>query len=173
MVVGDSLTSGAEAEIYEPGDYPEDSWLHYLGDGVEVAQVWAVPGTTTQDMLQAIEGPTEADTLVLMAGENDSDYGRPWEAMVADIQGIVEAAKPRRVLLVGPTPTDYDIPTALTLNASLAGLAKLHDWEFVDGSEGLKNADGGWREGMSDDGTHPNANSAPIIAATIEAALRR
>lgn len=168
-VVGDSLTSGAEQSLV-PDDYTPDQWPGYLGERVRVVGSYAVPGVTTDEMLAGV-GPSDADCLVIMAGENDDDTGRDPYDVVGDLDAIVETVGTPRVLVVGVTPTNYDLDTRHRVNELLELWARDRHYEYVDASVDVRDDDGAWLPGMSPDGTHPSPEAARLIAATVEKAL--
>lgn len=168
-VVGDSLTSGA-GEIMEIGHYLDVCWVGYLSPNVEVVGSWAVTGATTADMLQGVE-PSDADLVVIMAGENDKDTGVEFPEIARNLDAIVDKVGAPEVLIVGATPTEYDPDTAKILNAELQQYAVANGFHYVDGGLDVRDLNGDWLPGMTLDGTHPSSTGARLIARTLEPAI--
>ena len=170
-VVGDSLTSG-NGQVLKNGQPHPESWVGYLPEEVVVEGTWAVSGATTEDMAEGVSA-SAAEILVVMAAENDYDIGISMIEIAANLDRIVEEVGAPRVLIVGATPTDYDPDTAKLLNWQLREYADGHGYDYVDGGRDVRDANGDWLPGMSDDGIHPTAAAARIIAATIMTGIRR
>ncbi|MGL5405989.1 MAG: SGNH/GDSL hydrolase family protein [Propionibacteriaceae bacterium] len=170
-VVGDSLTAG-NGQVLKNGKPHPDSWVGYLPEEVVVEGTWAVSGATTEDMAEGVSA-SAAEILVIMAAENDYDNGISMIEIAANLDLIVKEVGSPQVLIVGATPTDYDPETAKRLNWQLREYADDRGYDYVDGGRDVRNTNGDWLPGMSDDGVHPTAAAARVIAKTIMAGIHR
>jgi lysophospholipase L1-like esterase len=169
-VVGDSITE-ADSLDFDDGAIGTGSWA-WRADGGDIRVVggWAHAGATTADMVAAVQ-PLAADVLVLMAGSNDLDADVPVDRITDDLVTITaEAHVPRVVLSTVPPEDGYEEPSQ-ELNQRLRSLARERGWDFVDAMAGVRNAEGGWRTGMSEDGVHPDDQGADLIGAALRAAI--
>lgn len=171
-VVGDSLSQG-DSRDFAAGDLGELSWVPWaLGDGVEFAGGWAVSGSTTAQMLAAVE-QYDADVLVVLAGTNDLALGVDPDETAANLARIVEVADVPRVVLVAIPPNDFRSGDEVSrFNAALAQLAQRNGWEFADASAPLRTEDNRFREGLTIDGIHPSVEGARLLGEGIRAAVR-
>ena len=179
VFLGDSITDIWKLPQFFPGK-------PYVNRGIS--------GQTTSQMLVRLY-PDVLDlkpaALVLLAGTNDiaRNTGPETLTMIAeDIQAIVELAQAHgiKVVLCSLTPvSDYtrrkqtgQRPPAdiLKLNAWLREYAAKGKLGFADYYAALVDDKGMLKEGVSDDGLHPNAKGfellAPVAEAAIEKALR-
>ena len=166
VVVGDSITAGS-TDVAEPlvGDRVQGdaSWLPAAeqASGWDLVGGWAVPGSTTADMLAGVE-PTDwtADVLVVMAGTNDLVRGLSWEQSAADLEGVVAAVGAPIAVVVAIAPNDPRPAARNGYNAALADLAGRNGWTYLD-PWGEVDAGGSFTPGASTDGVHPT----PAVAA--------
>jgi lysophospholipase L1-like esterase len=117
-------------------------------------------------------GPIEADVLVVLAGTNDVAFGIPFDESAANLDRIVDAVGIEHVVIVSIPPVDALPNGVKSYNVRLDDLAGDRGWQFVDASEGLRTADGRYRDGMSSDGLHPSADGARVLGEAIAAELR-
>jgi lysophospholipase L1-like esterase len=171
-VVGDSITE-MDSIDFDDGLIGSGSWAATAqGHNMDVVGGWAHGGATTGDMLDGVHAMA-ADVLVVLAGSNDIDAGVTPDVIQANlVQIVARAAVPRVILSSVPPESGYEADAA-ALNSRLSALAGQQGWTFVDTMAGLRDGDGAWLPGMSDDGVHPSPEGADHIAASIEAALPR
>lgn len=175
VVVGDSVTQ-ADSPSVPTGRFGPNSWASTVDRvPVDVRGGWAVRGATTTDMLAGVRGTTGAalagDVLVLMAGTNDVRFGVSWAESERNLERIVAAVGADRVILCTIVPLDEDPAGGRRFNTRLRALAEDDGWELVDSAAGVRNADGGWVPGTSDDGLHPNRVGAGLIGSIVRHAL--
>jgi lysophospholipase L1-like esterase len=178
VAVGDSITEADSAD-FDGGDIGADSWATYAdGDGLRIVGGWAHAGATTMDMLAGVTDRTastgvsmDADVLVLMAGSNDVDWGVPATEVEANLVKIVDIVHAGRVVLSTIPPEDGMESDVRDLNTHLTALASSEGWQLVDPMVSVRDDDGGWLPGMSDDGVHPTAEAAQLIATSLRPAL--
>jgi lysophospholipase L1-like esterase len=178
VAVGDSITEADSAD-FDDGDIGADSWATYAdGDGVRIVGGWAHAGATTMDMLAGLTDRTaslavsmNADVLVLMAGSNDVDWGVSPPEVGANLVQIADTVQAGRVVLSTIPPEDGVENEVRELNTHLATLAHREGWQLVDPMESVRDDEGRWQPGMSDDGVHPTAEAAQLIAMSLRPAL--
>ncbi|MFD1506967.1 SGNH/GDSL hydrolase family protein [Georgenia yuyongxinii] len=169
--VGDSIT--ASGGPLEGGVFNENTWLSHVVDAVEVrwAGGWAQPGATTAAMLEGVVPVAGADVLVIMAGTNDSGQGLPFDTTADNLRHTAEVVGAPRVILASIPPREPAPEVAADFNELLESLASEQGWEFVDVARGLRDDDGGWLPGLTDDGIHPLPDGQAVIGAAIRDAV--
>ena len=146
--VGDSITD-ADSPDFATGNFGAASWATYVvDDGFTFAGGWAEWGATTAMMADSV-GPIEADVLVVLAGTNDVAFGIPFDESAANLDRIVDAVGIEDVVIVSIPPVDAFPNGVKSYNVRLDDLAGDRGWQFVDASEGLRTADGRYRDGMT------------------------
>ncbi|WP_104524851.1 SGNH/GDSL hydrolase family protein [Blastococcus atacamensis] len=152
-VIGDSLTAGGEA-ISGTEVRGSASWVPAADavPGLHFAGGWAVPGSTTEEMLAATV-PADAEALVILAGTNDVLRGVPWERSAVALDGMVASAGIPVVAVVAIPPNDKFPELRQSYNAALAALAAARGWTYVDPWAPI-DAGGTFLPGTTTDGTH-------------------
>ncbi|WNV74769.1 SGNH/GDSL hydrolase family protein [Geodermatophilus sp. DSM 44513] len=174
--VGDSITAGFRHYDHLGAPGPS-SWLQGETAGrLQLAGGWAVPGTTTAQMLAHV-APADADVLVLLGGTNDVIRGVPWEVTAGNLQAIAAKVGARNTLAVGIVPIGWLPGAREQFNARLAALASEQGWRYVDPWLPLTAGDR-WAPGASPDDLHPTPQAAFAAGRTIadaawQAAARR
>src|SRR5579884_1880352 len=179
VFLGDSITDGWNLAEYFPGK-------PYVNRGIS--------GQTTPQMLVRLF-PDVIDlkpaALIILAGTNDiaRNTGPETLTMIEEnFQAMTELAQAHgiKVILCSLTPvSDYTArkqtvrrppPDILRLNAWLRDYAARANAVFADYYPAVVDAKGMLRDGLSQDGLHPNAKGyalmAPVAQAAIERALR-
>ena len=170
VAVGDSITE-ADSVAFDDGRIGEASWARWAdGDGIDVLGGWAHAGATTADMLAAVR-PLDADVVVIMGGSNDIDVDVPTDQVLEQLTGIAAVVGVPRVLLSAVPPEDGHEADVTALNARLAELAQRSGWQFTDPMTGVRDGNGSWLPGDTDDGVHPTAAAAQLIGTDLRAAL--
>lgn len=175
--LGDSITAGS----YAPISYT--SLLPVFREG-PVYTNKGVSGNSTENMLARMPDvlATGAQAVILMGGTNDCEFGWPTTRSMTAIDSIVQQAEAadRTVVLVGPIPrnetTDAGIPYTpclLALRAAMSAYATAHSLTFVDPWSAFENPAGsGVLNGaLTEDGIHPNARGAFVLARVIATTL--
>lgn len=156
VVVGDSITAGDEPLVGE--DVPgRGSWVPAAeGAPLRFLGGWAVPGSTTQAMVDGVAGQRtpDADVLVLLGGTNDLTVDLPTSQTVAHLEQVAETVDAGQVLLVAVPPKDAQPAQVLALNQVLAAVADDRGWRFVDPWLPVSEQ-GRYAAGTSLDGVHP------------------
>lgn len=179
---GDSITDAwagpKNAAVFFPGK-------NYIGRGIS--------GQTTPQMLVRFQQDVVAlhpAAVVLLAGTNDlaGNTGLSTQEMIEDnIRSMADIARANGIrFVVGSVlpVSDYKWRPGLqpaakvrTLNVWLKQFAEERGLVYVDYYSALVNADGGMREGTSNDGVHPTPMGygvmMPIAQAGIDKALKR
>lgn len=170
-VVGDSITHG-ESPDFAAGEIGPASWVTYVQEeGFAFAGGWAEWGATTAAMADAV-APIDAETLVVLAGTNDSFLAVPFSETSANFDRIVQAVGIEDVVVASVPPMAAFPEGATELNQALEELAGARGWRFVDASAGLRDADGRYQEGMTSDGIHPSEEGSRVLGEAIAEALR-
>ncbi len=179
VFLGDSITDGWNLAEYFPGK-------PYVNRGIS--------GQTTPQMLVRLF-PDVIDlkpaALIILAGTNDiaRNTGPETLTMIEEnFQAMTELAQAHgiKVILCSLTPvSDYTArkqtvrrppPDILRLNAWLRDYAARANAVFADYYPAVVDEKGMLRDGLSQDGLHPNAKGyalmAPVAQAAIERALR-
>jgi lysophospholipase L1-like esterase len=175
VAVGDSVTD-ADSPSFETGGIGAGSWAWTVDQGlVDVRGGWAEWGATTAAMRVGVRDlavePAASDVLVLMAGTNDVRAGMPWRDSARNLEQIVATIGAERVVVCTVVPLDEDPAGAERFNSRLVELAEDEGWEVVDSAAAVRNADGGWVPGTSDDGLHPNRLGAQLLGSVVRYAL--
>ncbi len=92
MVVGDSITAGDEP-LAGDSVTGRGSWVPAAeGPPLRFLGGWAVPGSTTQAMVDGVAGQRtpDADVLVLLGGTNDLTVDVPTSLTVAHLEQVAE-----------------------------------------------------------------------------------
>lgn len=154
-VVGDSNTE-MDSSDFAAGRIGEDSWVStVLAAGHEFAGGWAVAGSTSVDQAAGLEEVEGAQVLLVMTGTNDLAQGVPLEETAASLEAIVEEAPADRVVLLAIPPRDKETtPTSGEFNQALEDLAESRGWEYFDALAFLRSPEGGFVQGMTEDGVH-------------------
>jgi lysophospholipase L1-like esterase len=174
VFLGDSITDGWKLPQYFSGK-------PYVNRGIS--------GQTTPQMLVRLFPDVinlKPAALLVLAGTNDiaRNTGLTTMAMVAqNLQAITELAQTHgiKVILCSLTPvSDYTSrkqterrPPAdiLKLNAGLRKYAAKANAVYVDYFAALADDKGMLRDGLSNDGLHPNAKGYELMAPVAEAAI--
>lgn len=172
VVVGDSITAGDQPLV---GDdvAGRGSWVPAAeGPPLRFLGGWAVPGSTTQAMVDGVAGQRtpDADVLVLLGGTNDLTAEVPTEVTVAHLEQVAQTVDAGEVLLVAVPPKDAQPDQVLALNEVLAGEAADRGWGFVDPWRAVS-AQGRYASGTSPDGVHPVQSVADDAGQRIREAL--
>jgi lysophospholipase L1-like esterase len=171
------------------GDSITENWLH--GDpGLFSAKVLdrGISGQTTSQILLRFEDDVVAlhpDVVHIMAGTNDvAENTGPIsdEDILANIGAMIDIAQAHHihVVLASIPPMgkvawrpSIQAPGARIerLNAALKRVAAERHLVFVDYHTALKDADGGFRTALANDGVHPNRDGYALMRPLTERAL--
>ncbi|MEV7827713.1 SGNH/GDSL hydrolase family protein [Microbacterium enclense] len=156
-VIGDSNTE-VDSDDFARGRIGEASWVsQLLRDGFELRGGWADGGTTSGTQADNLGVLERADLTLIMTGTNDLSQGVPFENTAANIDRIVEKAPADKVVLLAVPPRDSETdPSSDEYNSNLRRLAQDRGFEYFDGLTFLRSPDGGFVDGMSEDGVHLN-----------------
>ncbi|WIA96397.1 SGNH/GDSL hydrolase family protein [Curtobacterium sp. MCBA15_004] len=168
-VVGDSVTAANSPDI-DNGQAGDASWAYYANrDGARLVGGWALGGATTEAMNAAVK-PYQADTLVILAGTNDSGQGVPFDTTAANLRSIVDKAGIDRVIVSSIPPRNAAPATAAAYNTKLKQLSESAGWTFVDAAAALREGDT-YRDGFTADGIHPTAEGAKALGGALHDAI--
>jgi lysophospholipase L1-like esterase len=177
LAVGDSITE-ADSPDFDDGELGAGSWARYASKApVRVLGGWAHAGATTADMLTGVSrlrvdsALHHADVLVLMAGSNDVDAGVPFRQAADHLRAIVRTVAIRRVVVSAIPPEDSVAAAVRTFNTRLTALAHSEGWQLTDPMTGIRDGDGRYAAGMTDDGVHPTVRAARLIGQHLRRAL--
>ena len=167
-VAGDSLTAWDNQTFPHPdGDFSTVTWTHWaISPDIELAGGYAREDAMAAEIAERII-PVEADVLVVMAGTNDVGV-TPVGEVLGQIELIVRRSEVERVLISSLPPVEG----SADYNAQLKELASDMGWGFVDPWAELRRDDGEWLDGSTNDGVHPNPDSAKVVGAALVAAMR-
>jgi acyl-CoA thioesterase-1 len=171
---GDSLTAG----LGLPGDqaFPALLERRLRASGIPITAVNAgVSGDTTAGGLARLSWVLAQRPAVLVVGlgANDALRGQPLESTEANLRAIVERGKAAgvRVLLLGMRiPTNYGPDYTEGFAAIYPRVAKSLGVELVPF---LLDGVGGHPDMNQEDGIHPNARGAEIVADNVLPHLKR
>lgn len=180
VFLGDSITKG----MIEPstGQVGEWSWFYGLVDdtdgvlryGGTVAEI----GMTTDWMAEqaSLAVASVPDLLVVHGGTNDvSGEITPNEILtnLDRIKVVADAAGVRMAVCSIPPREEPDVNERVkAYNAALAVWAQSQGVIFLDTAAPLRDAQGDWLPGMTDDGVHPNPAAALLMSKAAIDALR-
>jgi lysophospholipase L1-like esterase len=154
---------------------------HYINRGIS--------GQTSSEMLVRFHQDVldlHPALVIIDSGTNDVGFGISSLETKANIESMVELAKANhiRVLLTSITPMEHflqdtTVKTAAKVKALNAWIRKYCAEQgigYVDYDPVLAGTDGGMRDGLSFEGTHPNAagyaSMAPVVQAAIDKELK-
>jgi lysophospholipase L1-like esterase len=170
VAVGDSITE-MDSPDFDAGDVDQSSWAWWAaGDGVDVLGGWAHAGATSADALAEVQ-PMQADTVVIMLGNNDVDWTVPTQKVLDHIVAIAGVVGVPRVVLSAVAPEDGLGPEVADLDVALAGLAADQGWQFVDPMTDVRDEDGDYRDGTTLDGVHPTEEASARIGVALHEAI--
>lgn len=158
-VVGDSLTAG-DSPDFTNRRFGERSWVFHLDSRISVMGGWAEGGARTEDMAREVT-PSDAETLVLLAGANDTS-SVPFETTAHNLDRVVGTVDAQRVAVSLLPPRDIQSELNVEFNTLLSASAKERGWYLIDPMKGLR--DGAkFKAGMTSDGIHPTVAGAREI----------
>lgn len=189
--VGDSITFGTLVFGWPYASYPA-ALDKMLGDGYTVNN-YGYPGRCAysdadrpyvREELYSKALEFDAEIVIIMLGSNDSKAAN-WkgeDAFIADYSEIIESFLNRPAIkelyIMAPPPAweflgkvRYNINNDRVkneINAAARTLAEKYDAGFIDLYEVF---DG--KSNLFDDGVHPNAKGAKLLAETVYSAIRR
>jgi len=70
-------------------------------------------------------------------------------------------------------PEDAVAGDVQAFNAQLPALARSEGWQLVDPMSGIRDDDGHYARGMTDDGVHPSVRAARLIGQALHRSLLR
>jgi len=176
-----------------------DHRVIFIGDSITEAWKPSVPSLFTNDVLdRGVSGETTTQMLArfrtdvidlhpavvhIMGGINDIGSPPGTALTRSNIQSMVELARAHNitVILASVTPSSFfqrspdklPGPHIVWLNRWLRTYAAKHGLIFVDYYELLVDGKLGIKDGLSNDGLHPNRLGFEIIAPLARAAIRR
>lgn len=167
-VAGDSLTAWDNQSFPHPeGEFSTVTWTHWaMSPDVELVGGYAREDAMAAEIAEKVI-PVEADVLVVMVGTNDAGV-TPVAELLTQIEQIVATAGVETVLISTIPPVDG----AAEFNEQLEQLAEDEGWGFVDPWSALRRDDGEWLDGSTNDGVHPDPDSAKIVGAALVVAMR-
>lgn len=146
-----------------------------------------ISGQTTSQILLRFQADVVAlhpDVVHLMAGTNDVAQNTgpiSDEDILANIRAMIELAQANHIKVVlasiPPMARPFWRPEILSaariarLNDALRGLAAERGLVFVDYTSALRDADGGFRANLANDGVHPNRDGYALMRPLAEHAL--
>lgn len=185
--IGDSITYGAGIEDRDNDSYPAQL-QRLLGSAYDVRNF----GFSARVMVQTGDHPYMKeqmysdvknflpDICVIMLGTNDTKpqnwdpegYERDYQTMIRELKAL--PSHPDIFLCNPPTVvTDrWGINEKLVVEGTMPIIEKLSMWEWLDVID-THSATAGMPRNFCDDGVHPNAGGAGVIARTVLSALRR
>ncbi|WP_158041234.1 GDSL-type esterase/lipase family protein [Kocuria sp. CNJ-770] len=169
-VVGDSTTEGNSLDIRggRPGD---TSWVYYAqSNTTRFVGGWADSGAQTSIIAENFTEVKGAEVLVILAGQNDTRAGVPFDEITDNLKQVVKTAGNVRVVVSSVLPQD-DMPEKATeYNERLREYAQKQGWTWVDAAASIRDGDR-YQEGLTEDGIHPTAEGAKILGNTLEKAI--
>lgn len=157
--VGDSITE-SNSPNFVNGEFGDGSWVSHLDPRITVMGGWAKGGARSEDMVDGVR-PSDAQTLVLLAGANDTT-SLPFDKTAFNLEAIVNKVGIDRVVVSTIPPRDDQPELNVAFNQNLANLARDKRWHLVDPMAGVR--DGvRFKAGMSSDGIHPTVAGATEI----------
>ncbi|MCH8559420.1 SGNH/GDSL hydrolase family protein [Nesterenkonia sp. DZ6] len=174
VVVGDSNTE-MDSPDFAAGEIGDDSWVStVLAAGHRFAGGWAVAGSTSVQQAEGLDDVEGADVLLVMTGTNDLARGVPFEQTAPSLDAIVAKAPADHVVVLAIPPRDRETtPTSREFNRTLKDLAEDRGWEYFDALEFLRSPDGGFVEGMTNDGLHLTPEAQDQFGETVVDYLSR
>jgi lysophospholipase L1-like esterase len=183
---GDSITTGNGTNaIHVTMTENPDSWPHYLGDSpVTLADITALNGITAEDILPYAQTAT-SDVLLLELGANDLlavNEGMNLDETLAWFQKSIsllvertgKSGKDVIMTAIGPRPSDQAPEQTDPFNAAMKAWSTSQKFWWTDPWPNLKGTTlGAYKDGLSDDGVHPNAAGAPILGAAYRSEIER
>lgn len=172
IVLGDSLTTGLGLPEEEAFPARLQAMVDEAGYAHEVVAA-GNSGDTSAAGLRRLEWSFDGDVrvLILALGANDGLRGLPVEGMKTNLATILEGARARgaRVLLTGmEAPPNFGSIYTNEFRAAFRDLAEEYDVAFVPF---LLDGVAGHPELNQDDGIHPNAEGAALVAELLWPAL--
>lgn len=174
LVYGDSLSAGY-------GLARGQGWVGLLEERLRQGKFKhrvvnaSISGETTAGGLSRIGRALDQHrpaVMILALGANDGLRGLPVSQMTANLDGILHAAKARRVrvLLVGMhMPPNYGPAYTREFHAAFGALARKHRTAFLPF---LMTGFADQSRYFLDDGIHPNAAAQPLILETVWGRLK-
>ena len=174
LVYGDSLSAGY-------GLARGQGWVGLLEERLRQGKFKhrvvnaSISGETTAGGLSRIGRALDQHrpaVMILALGANDGLRGLPVSQMTANLDGILRAAKARRVrvLLVGMhMPPNYGPAYTREFHAAFGALARKHRTAFLPF---LMTGFADQPRYFLDDGIHPNAAAQPLILETVWGRLK-
>jgi acyl-CoA thioesterase-1 len=173
VMLGDSLTAGLG--LLETQSYPGllQERVDAEGYGFEVVNA-GVSGDTSAGGLRRLDWALEGDVriLILALGANDGLRGLSVAQMKKNLSEIITRAKARNVVVIlagMEAPPNYGPEYAQSFRQAFRQLALTHRVTFLPF---LLDKVGGQSALNQDDGIHPNAEGAVIVADTVWAVLK-
>lgn len=156
-IYGDSITSFRPAYA----NNWKQSWVYWASSNAYPAtHGWAYPGATLAQMA-AHATNSNAKVVQIMGGTNDLPImalgkpGTPKVQMLASIDQIVAIESPEVVVILAVPPFGWNYHESNVWNQQLREHAALRGWEFFDPWVGLRDPNGAWWPGTSNDLVHP------------------
>ncbi|MGO1538168.1 MAG: SGNH/GDSL hydrolase family protein [Leucobacter sp.] len=167
--VGDSITDGDSIDFADGIPGPQ-SWATYaISPEVDFVGGWAEWGATTERMVSGMQGPFDADVLVIVAGTNDAGW-ISHDEIGANMVRIADEAAVDQVVLSSVPPSNFAGTNKVELNTYLERFASVRGWHWVDAAAGLRSGDS-FAEGMSYDGIHLTEEGAQVLGEAIGTAV--
>lgn len=173
VMLGDSLTAGLG--LLETQSYPGllQERIEAEGYGFEVVNA-GVSGDTSAGGLRRLDWALEGDVRILIValGANDGLRGLSVAEMTKNLSEIITRAKARNVVVIlagMEAPPNYGPEYAQSYRQAFRQLALTHRVTFLPF---LLDKVGGQSALNQDDGIHPNAEGAVIVADTVWAVLK-
>lgn len=173
VALGDSLTAGLG--LLETQAYPALLQQRIDTEGYEFDVVNAgVSGDTSAGALRRLDWALQGDVrvLILAVGANDGLRGLSVAQMKHNLAEIIARARARNVTIVlagMEAPPNYGQEYALSFRRAFAEVAREERVPFIPF---LLDRVAGRSELNQEDGIHPNADGAQIVADTVWAELR-
>ena len=177
MGFGDSITAGhtfsdlhvgANDSYFDMLACSENSPIRDIGNA-------GAPGATTTVLRTRLQKVIDAhpDEVLVLAGTNDIFLGEP-ENTIRDLEQMRQRLDEAGIRYKFGTlpPSNLHPDATVKMNESIREWAADRGVDLIDYYTPLADADGGYRQGLSDDGMHPSTKGAAVMAATAAAALR-
>ncbi len=176
VFLGDSITDGWALAQYFTGK-------SYLNRGISGQTTGQMLGRTRADVLEL-----QPKVVIVLGGTNDLARGVPDSAIRHNLEAIGTLAQAAGIVPVmssilpvndyreGTNPrfrrTSLRSPSRIAgLNQWLSGLCSSKRWVYLDYHGAMVDDSGQLREGLSDDGLHPNSEGYKIMAPLVEQAV--
>jgi lysophospholipase L1-like esterase len=152
--------------------YNAGSWFRQTVEagkvpGTTLGAFASQPGASATVLTAKLDEATKNKGVVIVqAGTNDLLAATGAQKTAENVEALVEGVQDRGakpvLALIPPSATRG--PEVVATNKLLTAYAGANKIGVLDLTTGVTNQDGKWKDGLSDDGTHANADGAKIMA---------